>query len=159
MLFIRKSQRAGFTSLRRIPIDQYRLESSQPATILDCGGRAKRPACRSLGAGRRHRFRDSGKRCQSGVALRFPPHSKNFACGVAALRSGADFPSVRRPSAPGRRKKPHGPPGGTRRHSRWEIRAAGTSALSGRCGAVCRRDGRRRVSGAGDGVGTSTHRQ
>ena len=55
------------------------------ATILDCGGRAKR----------RHRFGIARQRAQSGVALRFPPQSKKCGCGCARLRRATSRTSRR----------------------------------------------------------------
>jgi hypothetical protein len=53
----------------RVEEDQSNASRSVlAARILDSGGRAQR----------RHRFKDAGNCCQSGVALRFPPHSKEF---------------------------------------------------------------------------------
>ena len=49
---------------------------SRSGKILECGGRAQR----------RHRFGKAVSGCESGVALRFPPQSKNIDRGSAALR-------------------------------------------------------------------------
>jgi hypothetical protein len=34
---------------------------------------------------------NAGQHCKSGVALRFPPHSKKFGCGLAALSLRGKF--------------------------------------------------------------------
>jgi len=51
----------------------YPLSLAGFLRILDCGGRAQR----------RHRLENAGKHYKSGVALRFPPRSKNFGSGTA----------------------------------------------------------------------------
>ena len=55
----------------------YPLSLAGSLRILDCGGRAQR----------RHRLENADNRYKSGVALRFPPHSKNFGCGTAGQSS------------------------------------------------------------------------